>query len=132
MNHEQAVQLAESSLNAQATVSFEGRWRNQMGSTMELHVAGSDVIGEYVSKTSGKGAGGPIKGKIKGSTSGDLLFFSVLWPGGSITAWTGQLVQEGGEKIRTLWHLVTDIPDLKEPDHLWRSTLAGADEFMRA
>lgn len=132
MQHERAIEIAEASANSPASASFEGKWRNQMGSTMEIHVAGSDVIGNYTSPTSGQGAGGQITGKLKGWTAGDLISFSVLWPGGSITSWTGQLVSEGGEKIRTLWHLVTDIPDAKEPKRLWQSTLAGADEFTRA
>lgn len=132
MQHERAIEIAEASANGPASASFEGRWRNQMESMMELHVAGSDVIGSYTSPTSGQGTGGQVSGQIKGWTSGDLLSFSVLWPGGSITSWTGQLVSEGGEKIRTLWHLVTDIPDAKEPKRLWQSTFAGADEFTRA
>lgn len=132
MQHERAVEIAEASANSPTSASFEGRWRNQIGSTMELHVADSDVIGSYTSVTSGQGAGGQITGQLKGWTAGDLIAFSVLWPGGSITSWTGQLVNEGGQKIRTLWQLVTDIPDVKESDRLWQSTLAGADEFTRA
>jgi len=132
MQHERALELAEASANGPSTVSFEGKWQNQMESVMELHVAGSDLIGTYVSKTSAVAGGGTVTGTIKGWTAGDLLSFSVLWPGGSITSWTGQLVNEGGAKIRTLWQLVTDIPDASEADRLWQSTFAGADTFTRA
>ena len=34
-------------------------------------------------------------------------------------------------EIRTLWHLVTNVPDADEPKELWTSTYAGADEFCR-
>ncbi len=49
-----------------------------------------------------------------------------------MTAWTGQLVDdEDAPRIKTLWHLVTDVPDVDEPKRLWTSTFAGADEFTR-
>ena len=131
MLHENAVALAESTANAPATGTFEGKWRNQMASTMELHVSGKDVIGTYTSPNSGLPGGGSVTGALKGWTAGDLISFTVIWPGGSITAWTGQLVNEGGQKLRTLWHLVTDVADAQEPTRLWTSTMAGADEFKR-
>jgi hypothetical protein len=75
---------------------------------------------------------GPIEGTLKGYVAGDLISFLVLWPRGSITSWVGQLVEmEGVPTIRTLWHLLTEIPDPKEPTFLWQSTFAGADEFRR-
>jgi len=131
MKHEYALGTAELSPAIAASPDFSGRWRNQMGSFMDLVVADDIVSGTYNSANS---AGGPpVTGAIKGSVIDDLITFSVTWQrSGSITAWTGQLVQDGAApKIRTLWHLVTNIPDGDEPTKLWMSTYAGADEFLR-
>ena len=102
-----------------------------MNSFMDLAITGSSVTGLYISASSSGGA--PVQGVINGVTIGDLIAFTVLWlPSGSITSWTGQLVEEGGvQTIRTLWHLVTNIPDDNEDDKFWMSTWAGADEFVR-
>lgn len=134
MTHEEAVRFAVSSENKAGpkagAATWLGRWKNQMGSTMDLTVAAGDVSGTYTSSTSS--AGGAITGTIKGNVAGDLIAFVVVWPGGSMTAWTGQLVDdENAPRIKTLWHLVTDIPDADEPKRLWTSTFVGADEFTR-
>jgi len=134
MQHERAVRLAISSKNKtgpkEGNATWLGRWKNQMGSEMDLKVSGNDVTGTYTSASSA--GGGPITGTLKGYVAGDLISFIVLWPGGSMTAWTGQLVDdEDVPRIKTLWHLVTDIPDAQEPTRLWTSTFAGADEFTR-
>jgi len=133
MDHESALVTAEVKLaigSAKSVASFSGRWANQMGSTMDLSVAGTDVIGTYTSLNSS--GGGPITGSLKGVTAGDLISFTVLWPGGSITAWVGQMVDEAtAPRIKTLWHLVTEVEDAHEPTKLWMSVLAGADEFHR-
>ncbi|OGB23826.1 MAG: hypothetical protein A3I66_20750 [Burkholderiales bacterium RIFCSPLOWO2_02_FULL_57_36] len=134
MLHEEAIRIAESTKNKHGTTpaAWLGRWTNQIGSTMDLEINGSDVSGLYTSSTSGIGHGGEIKGQLKGYVADDLISFTVLWPGGSITAWTGQLVGDDvAPTIKTLWHLVTDIPDADEPTRLWTSTLAGADDFKR-
>lgn len=133
MFHEQALAAAETSSNNNGSVNFDGTWTNQMGSTMVLQVNGTDVIGSYTSRTSAQAGGGSVTGPVKGNAKGDLVSFLVLWPSGSMTAWTGQMVDENGtEKIRTLWNLVTEIPNQQEPDYFWKSTFAGADEFTRA
>ena len=133
MLHEAALQQSENTPFSGAKSDFSGKWINQIESTMTLTVNGSDVTGEYESKTSISGAGGgKIKGILKGYVAGDLISFTVLWPRGSITAWVGQMVDEKTTpRIKTLWHLVTEVPDAKEPDYLWTSTFTGADEFTR-
>lgn len=133
MHHEHALKTAEASKNAFGPVDFAGTWKNQMGSTMDLTVNGSDLTGEYISKTSAEPGGGEVRGPIKGFVKGDLISLLVLWPSGSMTAWVGQYVDEDGSgTIRTLWHLVTEIPDEHEDDLLWQSIFAGADEFVRS
>ncbi len=130
MLHEKALALAESVANSTASPDFSGLWRNQIGSTMNITVQGSDVDGIYTSASSS--VGGPIAGPLKGCVAGDLISFIVLWPGGSQTAWVGQMTgTEEQPIIKTLWHLVTNVPDPNEPKELWTSTYAGADEFTR-
>ena len=133
MRHEAAVKFALSTENKKGPTTpaaWVGKWKNQIGSEMDLKVAGSDVTGSYTSADSSGGK--PITGDLKGNVYGDLISFLVLWPGGSMTAWTGQLVDdENAPRIKTLWHLVTDVPDPDEPKRLWTSTFAGADEFIR-
>jgi hypothetical protein len=131
MRHENALRLAEAIPNSTSNPDFSGLWRNQMQSTMDLTVNANDVSGVYTSASSAA-HGGPIAGTLNGYAAGDLISFLVLWPGGSQTAWVGQMVgDESHPAIRTLWHLVTNVPDAEEPNELWTSTYAGADEFTR-
>ena len=136
MRHEEALRIAQSRENkpgpASGAAAWLGRWKNQIGSEMNLTIAGQDVMGTYTSASSASSGGGPITGQLKGYVAGDLISFLVIWPRGSMTAWTGQLVDdENAPRIKTLWHLVTDVPDADEPKRLWTSTFAGADEFTR-
>jgi len=117
--------------SAGATIDFSGTWTNQVGSTAVLAMAGQRLTGRYRSPVSG--GGGSIDGDITGWAEGDLISFIVNWDtSASLTAWSGQLVAEGGrDVIKTLWLLVQNVPDTNEPTGLWQSTLAGADEFWR-
>jgi len=105
------------------TVNFSGKWRNQLGSTMTIITSGQSITGKYISPVSG--GGGTVEGDLVGWTDGDLVSFVVNWAGpASLTAWTGQLVDEGGvETMKTLWQLVQNIQDSNEPTGLWMSTL---------
>lgn len=129
MRHEHAVRVAASSEDK--APDFSGHWVNQYKSTMDLVINESDVTGSYTSASSA--SGGPVTGPLKGYIAGDRISFMVLWPKGSITAWVGQMIDDQvNPKIKTLWHLVTEVPDIDEPDRLWVSVLAGADDFHRA
>ncbi|MBY0337401.1 MAG: avidin/streptavidin family protein [Acetobacteraceae bacterium] len=109
---------------------FSGRWRNELGSTMELAVQGGSITGTYTSAVSS--GGGPVTGALAGHVNGDLIAFTVRWPAPAITAWVGQLVVAGGaEAIETLWQMTTNVADAEEPTKLWQSVLAGADRFVR-
>jgi hypothetical protein len=130
--HESALETAENTPFNEVAPDFSGRWVNQMSSVMDLQVSGSDVTGKYNSASSGNPGGDPIEGILKGYVAGDLISFMVLWPRGSMTSWVGQLVEiEGVSTIKTLWHLLTEVPDAKEPRFLWQSIFSGADEFKR-
>jgi hypothetical protein len=131
MTHENAVAVAEVSPNALTVFDPSGPWVNEMGSTMQVAVNAGVLSGTYTSAQSG--GGGSVSGPLQGFLGGDLLAFQVQWPGGSITAWVGHLfVDSGGhEEIKTLWHLVTEIPNPDDPNDFWQSVLAGSDIFTR-
>jgi Avidin family len=94
-------------------------------------MSGQKITGRYRSPVSS--GGGTVDGDLVGWADGDLISFVVNWTSpASLTAWTGQLVAEGGrDVIKTLWLLVQNVPDASEPSGLWQSTLAGADQFWR-
>jgi len=110
--------------------SLSGRWRNEYGSVAEFAVEGERVNGTYTSQVGA--AAKPLVGPITGFVRGDTVAFAVLWPAQShsITSWVGQIVDvNGAPELRTLWHLVADIPDTDEPTGLWSTIHTGADTF---
>ena len=114
------------------TVDFNGKWRNDLNSEMDLVVdSAGGVAGVYRT-----GVGSPTPTEefpLTGFVSGDLLSFSVNFGKyGSVTSWVGQhTVQGGGERIRTMWHLAQNVIDKHEPTHLWGAVLSGSDTFRR-
>lgn len=130
MKHEQALALSSKLIGPLA--NFGGHWENELQSTMELTVNGSDVSGTYTSKVSGTGK--QIKGKIIGRVTGSVITFFVDWNNGSITSWVGHLVLEGAvqaEWLETLWQLAMADKNPDDPNELWASVFAGSDRFHR-
>ena len=113
-----------------AATSVAGRWTNDYGSVAEIGVDGNRVFGTY---TSSVGADkGLLSGPINGFVQGDIVAFAVLWPASmrSITSWVDQLVEVNGTpELKTLWHLIVDIPDSDESTGLWTTVHTGADTF---
>jgi hypothetical protein len=114
------------------SVNFNGRWRNELKSEMELTVdtAGS-VTGVY---RTGVGSPGPTEDfDLVGFASGDLLSFTVNFGEfGSLTSWAGQHTIEGGsERVKTMWLLARNVNDADEPQSLWGAVLTGSDTFHR-
>lgn len=129
MKHDVALKHAAPAKNA-AVANFEGRWRNQLHSTVDFTVRGSEVTGTYVSSVSSGGSS--VTGSVAGFVNDDLIAFSVLWPTAAITAWVGQMTVDGGvETIKTLWQMTTNVADNDEPTGLWASIYAGSDTFIR-
>jgi hypothetical protein len=134
MHLEKALTVPLRDAGTTRAVQFEGVWTNQLGSTMDLRVSGAAVSGEYVSRVSGKSGGGEVRGDLVGYVAEDVISFVVKWRLGSasMTTWVGQVVPEDGEEIlRTLWHLIRDIPDPEEQSGAWAAVLTGTDAFRR-
>jgi uncharacterized protein (DUF2147 family) len=135
MNHELVLSKflqSDAVAPTPAPVNFAGKWKNQYGSTADIQVKGSEVSGTYTSLVSSTNK--TISGPIRGYLSGDIIALTVLWPAkaGSITAWVGQVVDvKGTQTLKTLWHLVVNIPDADEKTGLWTSIYCGADDFRK-
>lgn len=112
--------------------NFNGFWRNQHASEMELVVnAGGAVIGKY---RTGVGAPEPTHDfDLVGFVSTDQLSFTVNFGRyGSLTSWVGQHTCENGvEQIKTMWLLSRNVEDADEGEALWGAVLTGADVFHR-
>jgi hypothetical protein len=111
--------------------SVAGRWTNEYGSVAEISVDGDRLFGTYTSAVGGPT--GSLSGPLSGFVRGDILAFAVLWPAPmrSITSWVGQVVDvSGAPELKTLWHLIVDIPDPDESEGLWTTVHTGADTFF--
>lgn len=118
------------------TVDFSGKWKNQLGSEMELLTVGDLVAGKYRSKVGS--TGGIQEFDLIGTASSDIISIIVNWSAvashNSITSWVGQLTKNpaGDDVLKTMWLLATDVVDDQLEDKLlWGSVRAGADEFRR-
>lgn len=115
---------------ATAAAPLSGRWRNRLGSEMELQVSGDRLVGTYHTAV-----GSPRREasfELAGYAIGDALAFCVDFrPHGSVGSWTGhRTLDDDGERLMALWHLAGPVDRPREAD-LWRGTLSGADEFRR-
>lgn len=113
-------------------IDFSGTWHNQHGSQLNLTIGdGGRVTGAFHTAV---GTPSPAEGfPLAGFVLGDLITFSVSFGRyQSVTAWTGQhTVEDGVEKIDSMWHLAVNIEDREEKDWLWAGIRAGADVFLR-
>ena len=134
MRHENALSQRIGYRGRQTTrpsPDLSGHWINELNSFMDLVIKGGSVSGRYTSKVSSKG--GPVSGPVIGYVAGDVIAFSVLWPGATaITSWVGQLIRhKKGHRLDTLWHLFVNVPNAEDPDSIWTTIHAGADIFHR-
>lgn len=115
------------------SIAFGGKWKNQLGSIMDIKITGNKVTGKYDTAV---GAPGNIETfDLIGVVNGDLISFVVDWGVyGSITAWVGEHTADAGggnERIVTMWHLVKNISEDDEKSSLWGAFLVGSDIFNR-
>lgn len=130
----QAVLPSPKVTNASASfANFNGRWTNELGSTMQLTVLNvGSVTGKYKTAVGSPTANEEFE--LVGFASGDLLTFTVNFGRyGSLTSWAGQLTEDanGSAIIKTMWLLTENVPDAQEPTKMWGSILAGANNFTR-
>jgi Avidin family len=116
-------------------MSLKGVWYNELGSTMELEIQGSNITGRYNTKVGDAEGWYSLTGRASGvHDKGEVVGFVVLWNNdradtNSVTVWTGELLRDrlGSERIETMW-LLTAGSSVEEE---WRSTRTGKDVFAR-
>lgn len=126
-----AVHTDDSPRRSASTLA--GRWRNRLGSTMEITVdSDHHVHGTF--HLNGGGAGPASTFRIVGFAEGDALSFCVDFGNrGSVAAWSGHhLADSDGERLVTLWHLARPVRDPHTEADVWAALLAGGDHFERA
>lgn len=104
-----------------------------MGSVLKIRVSGTQITGLYQT-THGKPKF-EEKFKVTGFTDGEVVGLVVLWEGyDSLTSWTGKYgLDEDGEYIISMWHLVRKFRSPGDPAEEWDSFLAnsGAKWYYR-
>jgi hypothetical protein len=115
------------------TVNFTGKWKNELGSSMEIIVnTNGQVRGIY--KTAVGNPTNMEEFEINGVATGDLISFSANFGKyGSLTSWTGQYTKtKAGDTIQTMWHLAVNFEDQEEEKKLWSGIWTGSNTFVRA
>lgn len=117
---------------ATPAVDFDGVWKNELDSEMDLQVdASGNVTGAY---RTGVGAPGKTESfSLVGFASGDLLTLTVNFGKyGSLTSWVGQHTEEKGQRvIKCMWLLASNVEDTEEPKKLWGAVMTGYNNFHR-
>lgn len=113
-------------------VDFTGAWKNQNGSTLELHVVDGIVRGRFESGVGDDGQ--TLWVDVSGKVLDDVITFNAVYPMyGTVVAWVGQhTVDQGIESVKTQWLHATNVPDDQEKEWMWYSNRIGSDVFTRA
>lgn len=115
-----------------ANINFSGKWKNELGSTMEINQDSSGLLIGLYSTAVGQPTNIEVF-PLSGLASGDLIGFTVNFGKyGSLTSWTGQMTQDSTEdKIYMLWHMAVNVEDHEETKKIWGSVWTGYNNFIR-
>lgn len=112
--------------------NFNGSWRNQRGSTLELVVDRHGIVtGRFESGVGDKGQ--MLWVDVTGRAQDNLVTFNALWPSfGTVVTWAGQhSVEDGCDRIAAHWIHVTNVDDAQEQAWMWYANRIGFDVFAR-
>ncbi|KAL3855502.1 hypothetical protein ACJMK2_014709 [Sinanodonta woodiana] len=122
-------------MNTNDPCGISGKWKNQLGSIMEISCQDGSLSGKYSSAVGVAVGFYKLLGQynIVGANNNDCVVgFSVAWNNdvmgnsNSTTSWTGiHYASEG--MIHTHWILVRYM----EPNKLWTATMVGHDVLKR-
>jgi len=106
---------------------ISGEWVNQHGSVVTLELAPDGGL----SGTFAAGAGFPSKKPVKvtGLCRADLVSFCAdFHEHGSLTAWTGHIVdRDGGPTLELGWQMAVHVDE----SGTWKGLWTGHDQFTR-
>ena len=111
--------------------NFNGTWKNQNKSTLELKEVGGIISGRF---ESGVGDDGQVVWiDVSGRVLDDVITFNALYQKyGTVVSWVGQMTKESAtDVIKTHWLHATNIPDDQEQAWMWSTNRIGSDIFTR-
>lgn len=113
--------------------AIAGRWRNRLGSTMELTV-GDDHRLHGTFHTEVGLLDTALSFPVVGFVEGDAFSFCVdFGRRGSVASWSGHHISDAdGERLVTLWHLARPVQDPHKEADVWGAVMAGGDHFVQA
>jgi hypothetical protein len=115
-------------------MDIEGKWFNELGSSMMIQVHGSTVTGKYQTAVGDADGLYELVGRVSVPADDNrTIGFVVAWQNDkrktdSVTAWSGEVREVNGNQILTTTWLLTGETDPKDD---WKSTLVGKDLFTR-
>ena len=110
---------------------LSGKWHNQHGSEVELHVLDDGrITGKFHSGT-GRAKGEPCD--LVGFATESLVAFTVDFSRhDSLTSWAGHFVAErDGLAIHATWTMSVASPKRNDPELSWKGVWTGSDTFRR-
>lgn len=113
--------------------AISGRWRNSLGSTMDLTVESDHHLHGTFHTSVGVSESDAPAFRLVGFAEGDAVSFCVdFGQRGSVASWAGHhTTDERGEHLVTLWHLARPVEDPHDERDVWAALLAGGDHFTR-
>jgi Avidin family len=121
-----------------ACMPIDGKWVNELGSTMEFKLAADGSIsGTYQSSKAGDDANAePLKGLKRAGKSGTYIGWTVCYSSTkepdkdpAVCSWSGHYFEASGvEKIETTWILTVASDEIGK----WDNTLLGKNTFTRS
>ena len=122
---------------SQAAKNLVGKWKNQLGSTLDITTQDAttgQIAGTYQSPSGTAGQKFPLIGWVNeakpavGKDHATTVAFTVRWGlHGSITSWTGICITvDGLEQLQMQWHLARS-----NSDFTWDHIITNKDVFVR-
>ncbi len=115
-------------------MDLNGKWYNELGSSMTLSVSGNNITGTYQTAVGDASGLYDLVGRTDtDNDASQAIGFVVVWQNqhgssDSVTTWSGQYqVIDGVDTIVTTWLLTKET----ESDDDWRSTVINKDIFTK-
>lgn len=115
-------------------MNLNGKWYNELGSSMTLTVNGNSITGTYQTTVGDASGIYDLVGRTDtDNDTSQAIGFVVVWQNqygssDSVTTWSGQYqIINGVDTIVTTWLLTQET----DPDDDWASTMVNKDLFTR-